>query len=218
MVFIMKTEREFLEELVVRHPRLKALMPQIEVAIDAMHKSYLSGGTMLFCGNGGSAADSEHIVGELMKGFILPRPISDEVKEKLTEMFHSDADYLSKYLQRGMPAISLVSQTALLTAFSNDNAPDLVFAQQVLGYGKKGDIFFGITTSGNSKNVIYAAEVAKVLGLTIIGLTGESGGKMKELSDILINVPEKETFKVQELHLPIYHIICLCLENRIFGK
>jgi D-sedoheptulose 7-phosphate isomerase len=214
----MKTEREFLDELVVRHPRVKNLIPAIEAAIDAMYQSYLNGGTMLFCGNGGSAADSEHIVGELMKGFVLPRPITSDLKHKLEDLFPSDSEYLSKYLQRGMPAISLVSQTALSTAFSNDNAPDLVFAQQVLGYGKKGDIFFGITTSGNSKNVVYAAEVAKALGLTVIGLTGESGGKMKDISDILINVPEKETFKVQELHLPIYHIICLCLENRIFGE
>ena len=206
-----------IEELISRYPKLSNIKLNIIKAIEIMKNSTINGGKYLICGNGGSAADSDHIVGELMKGFILDREIASEIEKDIKKLFSSDADYLINNLQQGIPAISLASHTALTSAFSNDKAADLIFAQQVLGYGQEKDVLLAISTSGNSKNVIHAAQIAKVLGMKIISLTGENGGKLRELSDVLINVPEKETFKVQELHLPIYHIICLVLENEFFG-
>lgn len=214
----MKEKSEFyIKELISRYPNLNDIKPNILQAIDILKSTTANGGKYLVCGNGGSAADSDHIVGELMKGFVLDRKIENEIQLSLRSLFSLDADYLINNLQQGIPAISLSSHTALTSAFSNDKAADLIFAQQVLGYGQRKDILLAISTSGNSKNVIHAAQIAKVLGMKIISLTGENGGKLRELSDVLINVPEKETFKVQELHLPIYHAICLVLENEFFG-
>lgn len=207
----------YLNHLVERYPKLYPIKSKIEEAIELLISTTKGDGTYLICGNGGSAADSDHIVGELMKGFILKRPITDETSNKLHQLFPTDHQYLIDNLQRGIRSISLMSHNALVSAFSNDKAPDLIFAQQVLGYGKKGDSLIAISTSGNSKNVIHAAQVAKVMGINVISLTGNSGGLLKELSDVLINVPEVETYKIQEYHLPIYHCICLALENEFFG-
>lgn len=208
----------YINHLVERYPKLNPIKNKIEDAIELLIKTYIYDGTYLICGNGGSAADSDHIVGELMKGFILKRPLTDELSKKLLQLFPNDYQYLKDNLQRGIRSISLMSHNALVSAFSNDKASDLIFAQQVLGYGKKGDSLIAISTSGNSKNVIYAAQVAKAMGINVISLTGNSGGVLKELSDVLINVPEVETYKIQEYHLPIYHCICLALENEFFGE
>jgi D-sedoheptulose 7-phosphate isomerase len=210
----MKTIRE----LSARFPILSVCEHDIEKTCEALKECFAKGNRLYICGNGGSAADAEHIVGELMKGFALKRKISTELKNKLRAMFPVDADYLSNNLQYGLPTFSLVGQIALSTAFSNDISADLVFAQQVLGYGKKDDILFAISTSGNSENIIYAAKIAKALEIKIIGLTGCDGGKLKELCDICICIPEKETYKIQEFCLPIYHALCLELERYFFQE
>lgn len=192
----------------------------LNLTVEKICECFKRGNKILICGNGGSATDSLHIVGELMKGFILPRKIEDfnknfvEVAEKI---FPDDVDYFKKNLQCALPAISLVSETALNTAVANDNAADLIFAQQVLGLGKRGDILLAISTSGNSQNVLYAAKVAKVLELEIISLTGRSGGKLKNISDVTICAPADSAHTVQEFHLPIYHAVCIAAENEFFG-
>ena len=205
-----------IEDLVSRYSVLSAYKSEILNAIEQLVKVYKNDGKLLLCGNGGSAADSIHIVGELMKSFKLHRPISQNLKEHIMT-FENGAD-LAENLQNPLSAISLVCESGLMTAFENDVNPEYVFAQQVLGYGKKGDCLLAISTSGNSKNVIYAAEVAKAMGIYVLGLTGENGGKLKNIADICIAVPETETYKIQELHLPVYHAICLALENEFFGR
>lgn len=179
---------------------------------------YRSGGKLLVCGNGGSAADSEHIVGELMKGFNKKRPVEPAFREKLVDLYAEEGNLLADNLQGALPAISLTSQTALLTAFSNDVAPEMVFAQQVFGYGSRGDILLGISTSGNSVNVINALMVAKAIGMDTIALTGRDGGKMAEIADVSIVVPQVKTPKIQERHLPIYHTICSIVEEELFAS
>lgn len=189
-------------------------------AVEKICNSFRAGNKLLICGNGGSASDSLHIVGELMKGFNLPRKIEDFNKnfvEDAEKLFPDDIDYFKKNLQCALPAISLVGETALNTAVANDNAADLIFAQQVLGLGKRGDILIAISTSGNSKNVLYAAKVAKILGLEIISLTGRTGGKLKNISDVTICAPADSAYTIQEFHLPIYHAICIAAENEFFG-
>jgi D-sedoheptulose 7-phosphate isomerase len=151
-----------------------------------------------------------------MKGFLLPRKLNNKKQEEIKELFPDTAQYLIDNLQRALPAISLVSETALSTAYANDQAPDLSFAQQVLGYGNVGDVLITISTSGNSKNVIYAAQIAKLQGLKVISLTGSNGGRLKDFSDILINVPSDETFIIQEYHLPIYHAVCAAVESELY--
>lgn len=205
------------ETLLNRYPKLRNCEQEILAAIEQMIIAYKNGGRLLVCGNGGSAADSMHIVGELMKGFVLTRTLPEALQEALYNVAPDCAQYLIENLQCALPAVSLVSEAALSTAYANDKAPNLVFAQQVLGQGKKGDVLLVISTSGNSANVLYAAQVAKALGISVIGLTGAGGGKMKKWSDTLIAVPETETFMIQELHLPIYHGICLALEEEFFG-
>lgn len=206
-----KTSIKFLDELFERYEELVSCKDEILSATNILIEMYKGQKKLLVCGNGGSAADSEHIVGELMKGFILPRKISDELKDKIND------EQLSEALQYGLPAISLVSHTSLSTAFINDQLPTAVFAQQVLGYGQKDDVLLCISTSGNSLNCVYAAKVAKALGLKVISMTGCKNSKLSDLSDITIKVPEYETFKIQELHLPIYHTICLVLENEFLA-
>jgi len=206
------------ERLTKKYPELISCASDIEKAFEVLKESYQHGGKTLLCGNGGSASDCEHIVGELMKGFLLKRPISAELREKLGQIAPNGTDYLSENLQGALPAISLVSHSALMTAFSNDVAPDLVFAQQVLGYGNDGDVLIGLSTSGNSKNVRYALQVAKAKGLKTIGLTGNHGGAMNELCDVTIKVPWEDTPSIQERHLPIYHSICIMLEEEFFGN
>jgi D-sedoheptulose 7-phosphate isomerase len=214
----MKSSSErILNRLMVRYPELENLYNDIESAIDLIKDCYKNGGKVLVCGNGGSASDSEHIVGELMKGFLLSRKLEIKEQEKLMKVCPESAEYLINNLQQALPTISLVSQTSIQTAFANDNAPDLSFAQQVVGYGNENDILVSISTSGNSKNVLYASQIAKYKGMKVVSLTGRKKGKLKDLSDALINVPSDETFIIQEYHLPIYHVICACLENEFFG-
>lgn len=212
-----KTTQEIIDKLIERYPKLFNCRLAIENSIEIIKECYLNKGKLLICGNGGSASDSLHIVGELMKSFVLPRKLNIEYIEKIKKMFPENAEYFIKNLQGTLPAISLVSEIALTTAYSNDNSADLCFAQQVLGYGNKNDILISISTSGNSKNVIYASQIAKLKNMKVISLTGRDGGELKEISDININVEEKETFIIQEYHLPIYHALCLAIENEIFG-
>lgn len=212
-----KTTKQILERLFKRFPKLNSCEEEIINSVEMIVNCYKNNGKLLICGNGGSASDSLHIVGELMKSFVLPRKLKNEYQEKIAEMFPENAEYFIKNLQGTLSAISLVSETALTTAYSNDNSADLSFAQQVLGYGNKNDILIAISTSGNSKNVIYASQIAKIKDMKVISLTGKNGGELKEYSDININVEEKETFIIQEYHLPIYHTLCLAVENEIFG-
>ncbi|MDD6478980.1 MAG: SIS domain-containing protein [Oscillospiraceae bacterium] len=201
-----------------RYENLNTEKQNIENAKDIIINSFKSGGKLLLCGNGGSCADCDHIVGELMKGFLGKRSLSEEQKQKMI----NNADYINRewleQLQGGLPAISLTSATALNTAFCNDVNPELLYAQQLMGLGKSEDVLFCISTSGNSKNVCAAAIVGKALGITVIGLTGKSGGKLKEIADVCICAPETETYKVQELHLPIYHYICAEIEKYFFNS
>lgn len=207
-----------IENLVIRYPALTSCYEGIVAGTEALINCYKNGNKLLTCGNGGSASDAQHMVGELMKGFVLPRKLSSEKRKQLMEMFPNSSQYLIANLQDVLPAISLLGETALTSAYANDMAPDLVFAQQVLGLGKGGDVFLAISTSGNSENIIYACEVARVQKMVIIGLTGETGGKMKDLCDVLICVPSKITHIIQEFHLPVYHCLCLALENEFFGE
>ena len=206
-----------IQGLVVRYPALKVIESNLTEAVSALIQLYSQGGKLLVCGNGGSASDALHIVGELMKDFVLSRPLPDVDKNAILNSGEY-GNYIVENLQVAYPAIALVGSTALETAYANDRAPDLAFAQQVYGLGNAGDILLGISTSGNSKNVIYATQVAKAKGLKTIALTGESGGKLRGFCDILLNVPESETYKVQELHLPIYHMLCLAVENEFSNK
>ena len=201
--------------LIERYPVLSACENEIAEAISILIDCYQKGGKLLVCGNGGSAADSLHIVGELMKGFVKQRRLPPQMKEQLCRV-SAHGEFLYQNLQGALPAISLVNEVSLQTAYANDVAPVLNFAQQVWGQGNAGDVLIGITTSGNSENVIYAAEVARAKGMKVVALTGRGGGKMSACSDVVIAVPEKETYKVQELHLPIYHAICIALENAFF--
>ncbi|WP_026765959.1 D-sedoheptulose-7-phosphate isomerase [Selenomonas ruminantium] len=203
-----------IEELFECYPELSVNKSEIVKAAECIIDAYRNGNKILCCGNGGSAADSLHIVGELMKAFVCKRKVNAEWQEKFSSC--KDSDYIIKNLQMALPAISLVSETGLLTAYANDVAPDMNFAQQVFGQGKEGDVLIAISTSGNSANVIYAAEVAQAMGIKVIGLTGGSGGALKALADVLVNVPQKETFKIQELHLPVYHAICLAVEAEFY--
>ena len=209
--------KELIDQLCERHPLLTAVRPAIEEACNQLIACYENGGKVLVCGNGGSCSDSEHIVGELMKSFELKRPIRLDLQEKLAALSPERGKYLAIHLQQGLPAISLTAHTSLTTAIANDIHGDIIFAQQVLGYGKPDDLLLGISSSGNSQNILDACMVAKAMNMKVIGLTGETGGKMKEFCDILINVPERRTFMVQELHLPVYHLLCLAVEHRFFG-
>ena len=205
-----------LEELIERYPVLQGVKKEIWKVYEARVTCYENGGKLLIAGNGGSASDAEHIVGELMKDFVKPRKISDELSKKMMAVDENMGKILSENLQEALPAIALVDHVALSTAYLNDREPILGFAQQLNGYGVTGDVFLGITTSGNSENILYACTVAKAKGMTVIGLSGRDGGKLKEISDVTIVVPESETYKIQELHLPIYHALCLMLEERFW--
>ena len=204
--------------LVSRYPVLEEEQNEIIEAYLVMKECYEKGGKLLIAGNGGSAADSEHIVGELMKGFKLPRKVSDEFGEKLKTVDADMGTVLAENLQEALPAIALDGHFALTTAYMNDCEPLLCFAQQVNGFGKKGDVFLGISTSGNSKNILYAAVVSKAKGMKVIGLTGNSKSKLFAIADVCIRVPEMETYMIQELHLPVYHCLCLMLEEKFYGK
>ena len=203
--------------LVERYPSLESAKNDIVTAYLLLEESYKNGGKLLVAGNGGSAADAEHIVGELMKGFKLPRKPEADFAEKLVEENQELGSVLAENLQGALPAIALDGHPALSTAYMNDGEPLLCFAQQVNGYGKSGDVFLGISTSGNSKNVLYAATTAHAKGMKVIGLTGAKDSKLKDMSDVCIKVPQTETYMIQELHLPIYHCLCLMLEDKFFA-
>ena len=207
-----------LEQLMERYPELACVRSEIEEAYRILEESYLGGGKLLVAGNGGSAADAEHIVGELMKGFVKRRPVDESMKEVLRDADPELGEELGDKLQEGLPAICVMGHTALTTAFANDVDAVMACAQQVNVYGKPGDVFLGISTSGNSKNILYAAVTAKAKGMKVIGLTGKDGGRLAELCDAAIIVPEQETYKIQELHLPVYHALCLMLEERFYEK
>lgn len=210
------SEYSYLEELTKRYETLKPIEGDIKDAYEVLRTAFKNGGKLLIAGNGGSCADAEHIVGELMKGFVKKRPLTAELMGALVEADSVRGRKMSEKLQQGLPAIALTGHTGLSTAFSNDVDPELTFAQQVIGYGNAGDVFLGLTTSGNSANVLYAAAAAKAKGMKIIGLTGRDGGELGRVSDVSIVVPEQETYKIQELHLPVYHVLCLMLEEFFF--
>lgn len=210
--------QKHIDLLIERYPQLECVKQNIIDAYLLMEECYENGGKLLVAGNGGSAADSEHIAGELMKRFKIPRPVSNEYAQKLIEIDSKRGPSLAKNLEKSLMAIPLVAHEALTTAYINDVDGLGVFAQQLMGFGRKGDVFLGISTSGNSKNVMNATVVARASGIKVIGLTGISGGELAEVADVAIKVPETETYMIQELHLPVYHCLCLMLEDRFFGK
>lgn len=213
---MMLSQQKILDELIERYPILSVCSDSIWQAYEILSACFENEGKLLVAGNGGSAADSEHIVGELMKGFVKHRYIDNTMKEKIMQINPELGDSLCKNLQGALPAIALTGHTALSTAYLNDVEGTLGFAQQVFGYGRTNDVFLGITTSGNSQNILSAVVVAKAKGLKTIALTGRNGGKVKTMADLSIVVPVEETYKIQELHLPIYHALCLMLEDRFF--
>lgn len=204
--------------LIERYPKLEGVRQSIIDAYLIMEECYENGGKLLIAGNGGSAADSEHIAGELMKRFKIQRPVSNEYAQRLMEIDSERGRELAKNLECSLMAIPLVAHEALSTAYINDVDGYGVFAQQLFGFGRKGDVFLGISTSGNSKNIMNATVVARASGIKVIGLTGANGGELAMVADAAVKVPETETYMIQELHLPIYHCWCLMLEDRFFGK
>ena len=206
-----------LTDLLNRYPQLADCKEDILLALDTIIKCYEVKGKLLLCGNGGSAADCDHIVGELMKDFLIKRPLDESQRARMKKKLPKIEDAVLDNLQCGLPAISLPSITGFNTAFCNDRNAELVYAQGVLALAGSNDVLVAISTSGNAKNVLRAAEVAKGLGLTVVGLTGESGGAIRPLCDVCIRVPQKETYKVQELHLPVYHYLCAATEKHFFG-
>ena len=208
-------KHRFLEELVQRRPELAGIMPDMEKTCGLMISAYQNGGKVLVCGNGGSCADADHIVGELMKGFLKKRPLSSELKSRFAALGGS---LLAEKLQTPLRAVNLCSLPALSTAFANDVESDYIFAQQALAYTDPGDVFIGISTGGNARNVCHAAVAAKALGAKLIGLTGADGGSMREsgLYDALVRAPESVTHQIQEAHVAIYHAVCLTVEDDLF--
>ena len=207
--------RKIYEELFERYSILSDIKESVLHTFELIKTTYKNGGTLYCAGNGGSSSDCEHIVGELLKCFKKRREIDEQTAKELLELGEDGAYILSK-LEGSLPAMSLISQTGILTAFANDKSWDTAIAQQLYGLGKMGDCLLVLSTSGNSKNCVYAVLVAKAKGIKTIAFTGASGGKLKEICDECICVPEKETYKVQELHLPIYHCLCAMLEEEFF--
>ena len=210
--------KKHIDLLITRYPKLASIRQKIEDAYEVMEECYRNGGKILIAGNGGSAADSEHMAGELMKRFKIPRPVEDDFAERMKAIDPVRGVELAKNLERSLMAIPLVAHEALTTAYINDVDGLGVFAQQLYGFGRAGDVFIGISTSGNSKNVMNATVVARALGIKVIGLTGAAGGELAGVSDVAVKAPETETYMIQELHLPIYHCWCLMLEDAFFGK
>ncbi len=210
--------QKHLDLLIDRYPQLSICKDDIEKAYLMLEECYKTDHKLLIAGNGGSAADAEHIAGELMKRFKVARPVPEELAAKLKAIDPDRGEKLSKNLEQGLMAIPLVAHEALTTAYINDVDGLGVFAQQLYGFGRQGDVFLGISTSGNSKNVMSATVVARALGIKVIGLTGTKGGELATVSDVVIRVPETETYMIQELHLPVYHCLCLMLEERFFGR
>lgn len=209
-------EYRYLAELLERYPVLRGEEKSLCAVYEMLRDCFAAGGKLLVAGNGGSCADAEHIVGELMKGFVKKRPVTEELQRALLLEDPEAGKALADSLQMGLPAIALTGHAGLTTAFINDVNGTMVYAQQVLGYGKPGDVFLGISTSGNSENVRLAAVTARAKGLKVAGLLGRDGGTIRPLCDAAIVAPEQETFKIQELHLPVYHALCLMLEEHFF--
>lgn len=209
--------RVHLDTLMQRYPQLNVCKDSIVAAFRMMRDCYAQGGKLLIAGNGGSCADAEHIVGELMKGFVLRRHLDEGICDAMKAVDADMGAQLADQLQGGMPAVALSSHTGLNTAFLNDVNGEMIYAQQLCSLGKEGDVFLGITTSGNAKNIQYAAVVAKAKGMKVMGLTGRDGGKLNALADVNVVVPGTETYQIQELHLPVYHCLCLMLEEHFFG-
>jgi D-sedoheptulose 7-phosphate isomerase len=207
-----------IEVLIERYPQLLECRESIQAAYDILKEAYAKDRKLLVCGNGGSASDSEHIVGELMKEFKLKREVYHDQAEAMQRIDPELGTILAKHLQGALPAIALTGHSSLTTAFMNDSNPELIFAQQVNGYGKAGDVFLGISTSGNSRNILFAAVTAKSKGMKVIGLTGQKPNRLAQLADVCIQVTETETYKIQELHLPVYHCLCMMLEEHFFGR
>ncbi len=197
----------YIEKLISRYPTISACKSEIEAAAALMTETYLRGGKILLCGNGGSAADCDHIAGELLKGFLSPRKITDEAVPAI----------FREKLQGSLPAISIPALTAALTASLNDLDPEFAYAQLLSGLAKKGDLLIAISTSGNAKNVLHAAELARAMGMNVLSLTGAGGGALAGVATVAVRAPESETYLIQELHLPIYHCLCAEVEKRIFG-
>jgi D-sedoheptulose 7-phosphate isomerase len=210
--------KRIFDDLFIRYASLEPITEPIRASFDALKKCYTSGGKVLACGNGGSASDSEHLVGELMNKFVRKRPVSPEFRQRLQSLGIESAEYLADHLETPLPAVSLVSQTALITAIANDISAEMIFAQQVFGYAKPGDILFAFSTSGNSPNIVNAVNVARACAMVTIGFTGEHGGKLKDICDIMIKVPAQKTYITQEYHFPIYHCLCMMIEEEIFGS
>ncbi len=208
---------EHLSRLIERYPALESCRNDLASALSALTSAYESGNKVLVCGNGGSAADSEHIVAELMKGFLHPRRIPAADSARLAEKEGKLGTTIGEKLQAALPAISLVSQTSLISAITNDVSAEMVFAQQVYGLGRPGDVLLGITTSGNSANVINAVVVAKSFGLKTIVLTGRNGGTLASMADFIVRADADRVAEIQELHVPIYHWLCTELEEKFFG-
>lgn len=211
-----KLQKHF-DLLIKRYPKLDAVYHDILLAYRLLEGCYVSGHKLLVAGNGGSAADSEHIAGELMKRFKIPRPVTADFAGKLMAVDPVRGAFLAKSLECCLTAIPLVGQGALSTACVNDIGGNSIFAQQLFGFGRAGDVFLGISTSGNSPNIMNAAVVAKASGIRVVGLTGVDGGELAGMADVAVRVPETETYMIQELHIPIYHCWCLMLEERFFG-
>lgn len=215
---LLPDEQKHLDLLLVRYPDLYPVIQEIADSYIIFKTAFEYGGKLLVAGNGGSAADSEHIVGELMKGFVRPRKVTREFADTLRSVDHELGTVLASKLQGALPAIALDGHSALTTAFMNDSEPLLCFAQQVNGFGKNGDVFWGISTSGNSTNILYAAVTAQAKGMKVVGLTGAQESNLSKLADICIQAPRTETYMIQELHLPIYHCLCLMLEDYFFKE
>lgn len=211
-----KNAVDFLDDLFSRYPALEAVRGEVAAAFEMLRVNFENGGKAIIGGNGGSAADAEHIVGELMKGFVRKRPLPEALKDRLISMDPKKGVALASSLQLGLPAIALTSHPALATAFLNDVNGEMAYAQQLLALGEPGDVFWAISTSGNARNLEYAMLAAKAMGMQVLGLTGKDGGVMKKYADVCIVAPAMETYQIQEMHLPIYHTLCLMLESVFF--
>ena len=208
---------KFIEDFFARHEDLKPLREKILHAGNILMEAFQKGNQVLLCGNGGSCADCDHIAGEFLKGFLLKRPVKAELKEALAQ-YGESGTALGMKLQQGLPAISLTAHAGAISAFSNDVDPEMVYAQQVLAYGKPGDVLIGISTSGNAQNVAYAVMTANALGIHTIGLTGKDGGKLGDLSELALIMPKNETYRIQEDHLAVYHLLCAMVELELFEE
>lgn len=209
---------EFITSFFERHGNLRPLQDDVLQVCELVKEAFLNGNKLLICGNGGSCADGDHIAGEFLKGFLLKRPVDAALKSAMAEKYGQYGGEIAEKLQMGLPTISLNTHSAAISAFENDVDPELIYAQQVLAYGKPGDVLLGISTSGNAKNVAAAVMTANALGLHTVGLTGKDGGSLAKLSEIALIMPQKETYRIQEEHLAVYHLLCAVVESEIFCK